>query len=419
MRDRIGRWAANLGIGAIGALLALTAQGSPAKLAQHPIRHVFIIVLENKNYADTFSASTQDPYLRKTLPAMGALLSQYYGTGHYSLDNYISMISGQSSSRATEEDCSQFADFALTGMSEDGQAAGTGCVYPSSIKTLADQLAAAGLTWKAYMEDMGNDPSREAAACGHPALNTKDLTQSPEAPSASVAGGDQYATRHNPFMYFHSVIDSPACGARDVSLKALEADLGRERSTPNFAFITPNLCNDGHDGSGTGAPGERCVDGKPGGLASADAFLKTWVPKILASAAYRKDGLLIVTFDEGNDSAQYSRKDPAGGKTTVTQIYAGEHCCGQRIGPNVTRPLTQTFVDSPTLTYVIDFQGYGGDRIGAVLLSPFIKPGTVSAVPYNHYSLLRSLEDIFGLGHLGYAGQRGLAAFGDDIFTDF
>jgi hypothetical protein len=52
-----------------------------------------------------------------------------------------------------------------------------------------------------------------------------------------------------------------------------------------------------------------------------------------------------------------------------------------------------------------------------VLLSPFIRPGTVSDTPYNHYALLKSLEDIYGLPHLGYAGQQGLTAFGDDIFT--
>jgi hypothetical protein len=59
---------------------------------------------------------------------------------------------------------------------------------------------------------------------------------------------------------------------------------------------------------------------------------------------------------------------------------------------------------------------FGGGRIGAVLLSRFIKPGTVSEVPYNHYSLLKSVEDIFGVGHLGYAQQRSVVPFGDDIF---
>jgi hypothetical protein len=51
-----------------------------------------------------------------------------------------------------------------------------------------------------------------------------------------------------------------------------------------------------------------------------------------------------------------------------------------------------------------------------VLLSPFIKPGTVSDVPYNHYSMLRSVEDLFGLKHLGYASQNGLVPFGTDVY---
>jgi hypothetical protein len=61
--------------------------------------------------------------------------------------------------------------------------------------------------------------------------------------------------------------------------------------------------------------------------------------------------------------------------------------------------------------------GPGGGRIGAVLLSRFIEAGTKSDVPYNHYSLLRSIEDFFDVGHLGYAGQTGLKPFGKDVFT--
>ena len=57
----------------------------------------------------------------------------------------------------------------MTGVTADGQAIGRGCVYPASVKTLADQLNASGKTWRAYMEDMGNDPAREATTCGHPA----------------------------------------------------------------------------------------------------------------------------------------------------------------------------------------------------------------------------------------------------------
>ena len=77
----------------------------------------------------------------------------------------------------------------------------------------------------------------------------------------------------------------------------------------------------------------------------------------------------------------------------------------------------QAYVESPTVTDLVKIDSYGGDRIGAILLSPYIKPGTVSDISYNHYSLLRSLEDIYGVGHLGYAAQNGLAAFGRDIFN--
>jgi phosphatidylinositol-3-phosphatase len=382
-----------------------------------PIRHVFLIVLENKSYADTFESSSQDPYLKRTLTQQGALLTRYYGTGHSSLDNYIAMVSGQAATRETEADCEVFSDFALKKIDADGQAVGTGCVYPSQIKTLADQLESAGLTWKGYMEDMGNDPARENAACAHPVINTKDQTQSPEAPLQGAPAGDQYAVRHNPFMYFHSIIDQPSCAQHVVNLHELADDLRSAGTTPNFSFITPNLCDDGHDGDGTGAAGKGCVDGNPGGLTSTDAFLKTWVPRILQSAAYQEDGLLIITFDEGDFSPPETVTDPRTGITTVTTRAAGEHCCGQRMGPNIIRPVVQSFVESPKLTDLVKIQGYGGDRIGAVVLSRFVKPGTVSNVPYNHYSLLKSLEDIYHLDRLGYATQPGLKTFGRDVFT--
>jgi hypothetical protein len=268
------------------------------------------------------------------------------------------------------------------------------------------------------MEDMGNDPAREAAACGHPALNAKDATQTPTAPSAGVPKGDQYAARHNPFIYFHSIIDQPGCAANDVNLQALDADLSSLAATPNLVFVTPNLCNDGHDGSGTGKPGQGCVDGAPGGLTSSDAFLKTWVPKITASAAYQKDGLLIITFDESNVRGAASVVDPKTMKKTVTVTFTGEHCCNQVIGPNITRPSLQKYSVSPTVDYVVKNEGFGGDRVGAVLLSPYIKPGTTSSTPYNHYALLKTLETIYGVGLLGYAGQKDLAPFGDDVFTN-
>ena len=421
VRDRLPLRIAAAALGMLASLSALARNHSDQTVttAAAKVRHVFVIVLENKNFGDTFGTSTQDPYLQKTLVPMGALLTEYYGTGHVSLDNYISLVSGQAATPDTDDDCipglaatsggGNYNDVKVTARAPQGQlVASGGCIYPKYIKTLPDQLEQAGLTWKGYMEDMGNDPTRESATCGHPTIGVgTDHTNSAQAPSAAVPLGDAYATRHDPFVYFHSIIDSPGCATHVVNLNALTKDLAAKRTTPNFVFITPNLCNDGHDGSGTGAAGTTCANGQPGGLTSADAFLKLWVPRILASAAYKEDGLLIITFDESN-AAESISTNPSTGQTTVDITFSGQTCCDQQPGPNLqsVRPGSAALVNTPTLVENLIFNGFGGDRIGAVLLSPFIKAGTTSDTPYNHYSLLRSLEDIFRIPeHLGYAAD--------------
>jgi hypothetical protein len=338
-----------------------------AAVAMPPIKHVFVIVLENQGFDTTFAPTTRATYLADTLVKQGALLRQYYGIGHFSLDNYIAMISGMGATAQTQIDCPIFVDFVQTGTTSDGQPIGAGCVYPASVKTIANQLDARTYTWRGYMEDMGADETRESSTCGHPTVGRPDSTE-------WAMPADQYATKHNPFMYFHSVIDSPSCKRRVVALPALTKDLESASSTPNFSFITPSLCHDGHD--------RPCVNGEPGGLESANVFLKHWVPIITESHAFRDDGLLIITFDEALSIDRSS-------------------CCGQVPGPNAR---------------VAQDGMFGGGRIGAVLISRFIKPGTVSEVPYNHYSLLKSIEDIFGVDHLGYARPRSVTSFGDDVF---
>src|SRR5262249_49119626 len=275
----------------------------------------------------------------------------------------------------TQADCPELTEFQLSRpkLDTNGQALGEGCIYPSMVKTLADQLEAAKLTWKGYMEDMGNDPARERATCGHSPLGGEERTH-----TATVKA--KYAARHDPFVYFHSILDDQSrCDAHVVNLDKLPADLRSVETTPNYSFITPNLCNDGHDA--------HCVDGKLGGFQAIDAFLQKWVPIITGSPAFRRDGLLIITFDESDGKG----------------AEASAACCGEQGLPGEVQ---QAGMNGP-----------GGGRIGAVLLSRFIKPGTVSNVPYNHYSTLRYIEDQFGLDHLGYAGQRGLQVFGPDVFT--
>ncbi len=392
-----------IGLACFAAIGAASAEDQDHGGYESPIRHVFVIVLENEGFTTTFGANSKAPYLSKTLTSQGVLLQNYYGTGHASLDNYIAMISGQAATPDTRNDCQTYKDFAMTGVTADGQAIGQGCVYPSSIKTIADQLTAAGKTWRAYMGDMGNDPNRESATCGHPLINTTDMTQTAEKPSSTVPLGDAYATRHNPFAYFHSIIDSPICQTGVVNLNQLTQDLKSVATTPNLAFITPNLCDDGHDGP--------CANGQPGGLVSADAFLQKWVPLITSSPAFLRDGLLIITFDEGGATIAVNSNNQ------VVVTFQGQACCNEQPGPNVgSFPQSSPI---PGTNYVLVTNGYGGDQTGTVLLSPFLKPGTVSATFFNHYSMLKTIEDIFDIReHLGYAGQQDLLGFFDCVSSD-
>ena len=368
----------------IALALSVGAVTAQASFTPPKIRHVFVIMLENQGYAATFGNPSADPYLARTLPAQGALLENYYATGHASNDNYISLISGQPPNAQNQADCPQFDNFTGALMLSNGVESGTGCVYPAEVASIGTQLSALKLTWKAYEEDMGNDPNREAAACGHPAVGSTDETQ-------KAVAGDGYATRHDPFVYFHSVIDEQAfCVNHVVALGSptgampaaalrgetgLATDLTAASRTPRFSYITPNLCNDGHDFP--------CTNQASGAsaLADIDSFLETWVPKITSSQAYREGGLLEVVFDEASNSET-------------------EACCEEMPGPG--SPL-------PGIT------GPGGGRVGALLLSPFIKGGTVTKTSYNHYSSLASWESIFGLGRLAYAASVP-TVFGADIF---
>lgn len=367
---------------------SVSTGGAPAGKPGGAIGHVFIIVLENKSFGRAFGEDGASPYLSKVLPSMGLLMREYYGTGHASLDNYITMVSGQPPNVLTQADCPLFVDV-LPGIPDPlaghGVLIGQGCVYPKGTLTIADQLEAAHYSWKGYMQDMGDDVDRDTTAtCAHPKMNTADGTE-------SAAVNDQYATRHNPFMYFHSIIDEQeSCDRNVVNLRVLEQDLKSAATTPNYSFITPDLCADGHDGS--------CADGGPGGFDGIDAFLREWVPKITGSPAFQQDGFLLITFDESDDN-------PDDGN---------DACCDEPTGPNTTAPGAANI--NPDLTGLLTYAG--GGRIGAVVVSPFVKPGSATDVPYNHYSMLRSVENMFGLEHLGYAGQGGLAPFGEDVYNN-
>jgi phosphatidylinositol-3-phosphatase len=311
---------------------------APPRAEAGPVKHVFVISLASPGYEQSLGAQSQMPYLSATLRPKGELLSNYTLLGEAGLPNQIAALSGQPPNSATSAGCSTYAEFSSTAKTDpSGVVHGAGCVYSVETLTLADQLSSSRLTWRAYVEGMV-DETGAPANCVHPGTGESE---------AATPGG--YAARQNPFVYFHSLLDLGDCSADDLPIDKLTVDLRKTDKTANYSFIAPTPCDSGASG--------QCVPGATEGPASADAFLASWVPKILASPAYKADGLLIVNFAAVNPP---------------------------NTEPGATPPAEPL-------------------RSGALLVSPFLTPGSTDANAYNPYSLLRSTEDLFGLSPLGLA----------------
>jgi phosphatidylinositol-3-phosphatase len=215
-------------------VLALVACGSaPAArpAAARSRSHVVVIVMENKEASDVIGHS---PYVTRLAHRYG-MATRSYGITHPSLPNYLALTSG--STQGIASDCN------------DCSARG---------RNIVDQLDGAGLTWRAYLEDM---------------------------PRPCFGGSDagRYVKRHNPFMYYDDVVGRPARCRRVVPFTRLAGDL-RHGRLPTYAFIAPNKCDDTHD----------CA------VAAGDRFLSRWVPRLLR--ALGPHGFLVLTYDEGSSS---------------------------------------------------------------------------------------------------------------------
>jgi hypothetical protein len=326
------------------------------------VKHVFVISLSSPGYEDAFGAQSKMPYLANSLRPQGQLLSNYTLLTDSGLPNYIAMVGGQSPNALTSGNCITYAEFPGSAAPDrNGNVTGDGCVYPALSINLADQLFSARFSWGAYMEDMGKPepvvqgetaPASPPQTCVHPTSSTADGTQDVrKADAATGYAGSGYAVRHNPFAYFHSLLDLGSCAQRDVPLDRLDGAL--VSGTPNFAFISPNLCN-------TGEPAECDADVQDPGPAQADRFLSTWVPKILASPAYQQDGVLVITFGEATP-------------------------------------------------------GVNGAPVGTLLLSKFLTPGSTNGRAFNPYSIFRTVEDLFGLQHIAAGARTGTTSFASDL----
>jgi outer membrane biosynthesis protein TonB len=331
----------------------------PPKPEAGRIKHVFLISLVSSGYQSAFGTTGSTmPYLNGTLRPKGLLLSNYSVLSEATTPNGIATISGQPPNAATKTDCPTLTEFPSTATTSNaGILVGEGCVWPVATNTLAGQLSVAEFTWKAYMEGMVDPTTGEPANC---------VYQGPEEEEKVELGG--YSNRLNPFTHFHSLLDVGECSEGDVPLSELKVDLKVEKNTPNFSYISPDLCSAGVTG--------QCPEGAPTGAAAADEWLAEVVPQILESPAYKKDGLLIVTFGGINPPAPVAE--------------------GETPPPAAPNPL----------------------KTGAVLVSKFITKGSNDAAPYNPYSLLRSSEELFGLNQMAKAGDKTTKTFAPELLGE-
>jgi hypothetical protein len=351
------------------------------------VKHVFLIVLGENGYEETFGTTATAPYLAKTLPEQGELIPNYYAVTKGGLANQIALISGQGPTLETAANCPVYTDIVpgTESATAPGQVVGAGCVYPAATKSLVSQLVEKKMKWKAYVEDSGNGAATgQPASCRHPALGGPDTSPVP-------VPGDAYVTWRNPFVYFHSLIDSPECAGADVGFESLATDLAKKvsKQTPALSYIVPSACHSGGE-----AP---CEAGQLAGPIAAEEFLKTVIPQITTSAAYKENGLIAIT------SAQARQ-------TGATPDASS--CC---IGP--VYPNLPPAPEAAPVTGLVKPTG-GGGKVGLLLISPFVKPGSVNeTVTYNHYSLLLTIEELFGLEKLGYASEPALLPFDETVFN--
>jgi phospholipase C len=327
------------------------AAGGPAPddLAVPRYKHIFVIMGENKDWF-RIDGSANAPRLAALAKAYGDA-THFYGEVHPSEANYVALVGG--STFGIHDDDAYYCTPGSTRPS--CQHAGNAGYATHSLDAphLGTQLEAAGLSWKNYNESI------------------------PEAGSLAVVGSNPvldgpnavpyYASKHSGFINFASVQQDPQRTDRVVGYDALQRDLA-SGDLPSFGLIIPNLCNDMHGmKAGAGVPDDCVYEHLDALIQRGDAAMGKTVDAIMASATWRSSDnvAVVVTFDEDDGTGR-------------------EGCCG--VTPNAP-------------------SNFGGGHIATIVITNHGPRGIVDATPYNHYSLLRTIEDAFGIrDYLGLAG---------------
>ncbi|HUZ20566.1 MAG TPA: alkaline phosphatase family protein [Acidimicrobiales bacterium] len=255
-------------------------------------------MMENEGYS-ALVGNGSAPYLN-SLAGSYLKATNSYARGHYSLPNYLEMISGNA--------------FEKSGTSSDCSPSSCG---PISGKNLADQLQAAGIGWKAYMGSMASDCS-----------------------TSNAGGSGGYGVRHDPFVYFAQGRRKPEC-KNIVPSGGMLKDLSGARP-PAFVFYSPSICNDGG------------YDASCSTIANGDSFLSKRIPQIMGTSWYRAGGTIILTWDEGSGSDNSGKFGDNGGHVLTVVISAKTKGAGAFTSYLDTAGILRTVEHAYGLSYLAD-----------------------------------------------------------------
>ncbi|HEX7760807.1 MAG TPA: alkaline phosphatase family protein [Caulobacteraceae bacterium] len=338
----------------IAAALAGSGAGSAAPRADFEgvprYDHVFVIVEENKDYSQIL-----DPAAAPNIAGLAARYgnaTRFFAEVHPSEANYVALLGGDTF--GIHDDDAYYCQAGSTRPQCDGAATPGYVDHTIHAPHLGDQLLAAGRSWKGYYENLPK-PGSLAVAASDPRFDNGTRKTA------------LYASKHSGFMNFADVQTDPHRARRIVGFDQLDRDL-RTGALPAFALIVPNQCNEMHGLHGVGVPEDCDGANKAALIRRGDAFAGELVRRIQATNAWSGRGnvAIVITFDEG------------AGKTR-------EGCCG--VTP-----------DAPS--------NFGGGHIPTIVITNHGPRGLSDGADYNHYSLLRTLEDAFRLrGHLGHAAE--------------
>ncbi len=329
--------------------------------------HIFVIVAENKNF-DQIIGSANAPRLNKLAKEYG-LATNFFGEVHPSEGNYAAMLGGDTFG-IHDDDAWYCEPLKISRYCPHAMMPGY-VSHSIPARSLADQLEEAKLTWKGYFEDL-------------PAPGSLDIYfPSKEHPDANRPK-DLYASKHNGFVNFDRVRADPKLAEKMVPLDQLRADLSAN-ALPNYAQIILNQCNEMHGLHGSmfpPPPPDCAIDTKnPESVAAVirrgDAAIGAVVDEIMAAPVWqgRENTAIVITWDEDNG-------------TEVGQ----QGCCG---------------ADPQSAA------NFGGGHIPTIVVTNHGPKGIEDPAPYNHYSLLRTTEEAFGIGeYLGFAAaaDKGVTA---------